>query len=572
MQKIVIDPITRIEGHLRVEVVVDENNIVKEAYSGSTLWRGIETIVKNRDPRDVGFMTQRICGVCTYSHYRAGIEAVENALKITPPLNAKLVRTLINAALYLHDHCVHFYQLHGLDFIDIVSALRADVQKASKLAYKYTQNPIKCSEEELNAVKQRVEEFAKKGSLGPFANAYWGHKTYRFTKEQNLIALSHYLECLRIQRTVAELMAIFGSKNPHPQTLTVGGITCVIDILDQKRLDEYEDKFKQVQNFIHNAYMSDIKMLIEAYKDEPSVINDIGVNNFMCANEFLINENEYLFEGGIILDGDLSKVHNINENEITEEATRAWYKDDEPLHPYDGKTEPNYTGLKEEKTINNKGEIINTKVFDTSGKYSWIKAPRYNNKPMQVGPIATILINYAKGNKIVVDEVDNFIKETDFSINSMFSTLGRTAARMIEAKIVADNALKALNNLKENIKNDEKTCSSYSIDTSKSYKGRFIGNAPRGMLSHWVCIENGVVKNYQCVVPSTWNASSKDHIGQMGSYEACLIGLKINDLTKPLEVVRKIHSYDPCIACAVHVLDSKGIELGRYKINTNITK
>lgn len=570
MKKIVIDPITRIEGHLRVEVVVDENNVVKEAYSGSTLWRGIETIVKNRDPRDVGFMTQRICGVCTYSHYRAGVEAVENALGINPPLNAKLTRTLINAALYMHDHCVHFYQLHGLDFVDVVSALDADVKKAAQVALKYTKTPIKCGEGDLLAVKERVAEFVKKGSLGPFANAYWGHKTYRFTPEQNLIALSHYLECLKVQRVVAQLMAIFGGKNPHPQSLSVGGVTCVMDLLDPARMAEYLEKFKEVKDFIHNAYMPDILMAAEAYKDEPSVLNDVGVANFLTANDFMIGENEYLFESGIVLNGDLSKVFDIDESKITEEATKAWYKDDEPLHPYDGKTEPNYTGLKDEKTLNHKGEMVDTKVFDTAGKYSWIKAPRYDSMPMQVGPLANIVVNYAKGNKIVVDEVNAVLKATGLPITALLSTLGRTAARMIEAKIVADNALRAFDNLVNNLKTDESTYSPYVIDNAKSYKGRFMGNAPRGMLSHWVSIENGVVKNYQCVVPSTWNASSKDSKNQMGSYEACLIGLKIDDLTKPLEVIRKIHSYDPCIACAVHVMDANGVELGAYKMNPNL--
>ncbi len=570
MKKIVIDPITRIEGHLRVEVVVDENNVVKEAYSGSTLWRGIETIVKNRDPRDVGFMTQRICGVCTYSHYRAGVEAVENALGINPPLNAKLTRTLINAALYMHDHCVHFYQLHGLDFVDVVSALDADVKKAAQVALKYTKTPIKCGEGDLLAVKERVAEFVKKGSLGPFANAYWGHKTYRFTPEQNLIALSHYLECLKVQRVIAQLMAIFGGKNPHPQSLSVGGVTCVMDLLDPARMAEYLEKFKEVKDFIHNAYMPDILMAAEAYKDEPSVLNDVGVANFLTANDFMIGENEYLFESGIVLNGDLSKVFDIDESKITEEATKAWYKDDEPLHPYDGKTEPNYTGLKDEKTLNHKGEMVDTKVFDTAGKYSWIKAPRYDSMPMQVGPLANIVVNYAKGNKIVVDEVNAVLKAIGLPITALLSTLGRTAARMIEAKIVADNTLRAFDNLVNNLKTDESTYSPYVIDNAKSYKGRFMGNAPRGMLSHWVSIENGVVKNYQCVVPSTWNASSKDSKNQMGSYEACLIGLKIDDLTKPLEVIRKIHSYDPCIACAVHVMDANGVELGAYKMNPNL--
>lgn len=566
MQKIVVDPITRIEGHLRVEVVVDDNNIVQEAYAGSTLWRGIETIVKNRDPRDVGFMTQRICGVCTYSHYRAGIEAVEDALGIIPPKNAKLVRTLMNAALYLHDHCVHFYQLHGLDFVDVVSALSADVKKAEEEALKWCDKPFACGVGDLQAVKEKLKIFVDKGELGPFANAYWGHKTYRFTPEQNLIALSHYLECLKIQRTAAQLTAIFGAKQPHPQSLTVGGVTCVMDILDPSRIGEFKSKFLEVSDFVHRAYLADIKMAASVYKNEASVMNDIGVDNFMCAKEFFLG-NEYLFEGGVLLNALTNpSLSEIDENAITEEATHSWYKNDAALHPYDGEQDPFYTGFKDEKTLDENANLVDTKVFDTQGKYSWIKAPRYKGLAVQVGPIATILINYYKKNPIVIKEVDTLLKELNLELKDLLSTLGRTAARMIEAKIVSENALKALDNLIENLKVDESTCAAYVIDKNKEYKGRFIGNAPRGMLSHWVRIKDGVVSNYQAVVPSTWNASPKDVKKQMGSYEACLIGLKIEDLTKPLEIIRKIHSYDPCIACAVHVFDKKGSELGRYKI------
>ena len=367
-KRIVIDPITRIEGHLRIEVVVDENNVVKEAYSGSTLWRGLEQIVKNRDPRDAGFFMQRICGVCTYSHYRAGIVAVENALGIKPPLNAELTRTLMNAALYLHDHIVHFYQLHGMDWADVVSALSADVHKASEEAFKYTDLPFATGADKLKEVKERVEAFVKKGNLGPFANAYWGHSTYKFTPEQNLIVLSHYLECLRIQRTAAQMMAIFGAKNPHPQSLTVGGVTCVMDLMDPARMGEYMSKFAEIKEFVDRAYYPDIFMAAKAYANEPSVLNDVGVSNLFCYDEFLIGKNDHLFKGGYILNGDLSKVYDIDEDKITEEATRAWYKNDKALHPYDGETEANYTGLVDGESIDGEGKLAHSKLFDTKGK------------------------------------------------------------------------------------------------------------------------------------------------------------------------------------------------------------
>ena len=569
-QRIVVDPITRIEGHLRIEVVVDENNVVKEAYSGSTLWRGLEVILKGRDPRDAGFMTQRICGVCTFSHYRTGIEAVENALGIIPPLNAKLTRTLMNTALFLHDHPVHFYQLHALDFVDIVSALSANPKKASEEAFKYTDFPYACGEDQLKLVQDRVKKFVEKGALGPFANAYWGHKTYHLTPEQNLIAVSHYLECLRIQRTAAQALAVFGGKQPHPQSLTVGGVTCVMDLQSPARLGEYLIKIQEVTDFINRAYYPDLVMAGKAYAKEASVLNDVGVPNLFTFQDFQVGANEYLFDGGIILNGDISKVHEIDESKITEEATRSWYKNPAPLHPYDGQTEPNFTGLKDEKTMNSKGQMEDSKVFDLEGKYSWIKAPRYDGLPMQVGPLSNIVVNYAKGNEKVVKVVDQFLKDTGLPVPAVLSTLGRTACRMIEAKVIADNASIAFNNLIANLKVDSETCAPYVIDKNKEYKGRAILNVPRGVLSHWCRIKNGVIENWQAVVPSTWNASPKDAKNQMGSYEACIVGLKIADLKQPLEIIRKIHSYDPCIACAVHVMDTKGNKLSEYKVNPNL--
>jgi len=568
-KKIIIDPITRIEGHLRVEVVVDDNNKVTEAYSSATLWRGIEQIVKGRDPRDVGFMVQRICGVCTYSHYKAGIMAVENALGITPPLNAILTRTLMNNALFLHDHTVHFYNLHGLDWADIVSALSADPKKASDEAFKYTEYPVATGADHLKAVQDKVAAFVKKGDLGPFANAYWGHKTYHFTPEQNLIVLSHYLECLKVQRTAAQLMAIFGAKQPHPQSLTVGGVTCVMDILSPSRLGEYMIKFQEIADFVNRAYYPDLVMAGKVFSKEKTVVSDMGVKNLFTYKEFQLSPNEYLFDSGIIMDGDISKVYEVDEDKITEEATYAWYKDDAPLHPYDGVTNPNYTGFKDEETVGSDGKMAKSKALDGSKKYSWIKAPRYDGKPMQVGPLANIVVNFAKGNERVVKVVEKFLQDTGLPLEAVFSTLGRTAARMIEAKVVADNGLIAFNNLIENLKVDQETCAVYKIDTKKEYKGRYIGHVPRGTLSHWVRIKNGVIENYQAVVPSTWNASPKDASGVRGPYEESLIGLEIADLSKPLEVVRTIHSYDPCIACAVHVLDTKGNEISSYKVSDN---
>ena len=570
-KRVVIDPITRIEGHLRVEVVVDENNVIKDAYSSATLWRGIEVILKGRDPRDAGFITQRICGVCTFSHYRAGIVAAENALGIKPPLNAELVRTLLNMALFFHDHTVHFYQLHGLDWVDVISALKADPKKASEEAFKYVPKgyePIATGEDELREVQKRVLAFAKKGDLGPFKNGYWGHPTMRFTPEQNLIALSHYLKTLEMQRTAAQMMAIFGGKNPHPQSLTVGGVTCIMDLQDPARLAEYLTKFKEMADYTNRAYYADIVMAAAAFGKEPSVVQPNNLGNYLTYKTMQTGADSYLFDAcGYIKDHDLSKFYEIDESKIAEDVTHSWYQDTGFRHPYNGETIPNYTGYVDGKSVNGEGKEVNAKVVNPNGKYSWVKSPRYNKEPMEVGPLACMAVNYAKGNEKVRKVVDGFLAQTGLPASALFTTLGRTAARMLQTKTIADFGIEAFNNLIENLKVDQSTVAPYEIDPNKEYKGRYIGDVPRGMLSHWCRIKDGVIENWQAVVPSTWNAGPMDANGKKGAYEANLIGMKLADPSKPLEVIRNIHSYDPCIACAVHVMDVKGKKLGEFKVD-----
>lgn len=561
-QRVVIDPITRIEGHLRIEVEVDENNVVQNAWSSSTLWRGLEVILKGRTPMDVGLLVQRICGVCTYSHYRAGTEAVENALGLKIPLNARYLRSLMHTSLMLHDHIVHFYHLHGLDWVDVVSALNADPVKASQIAHEYVHNPIATSDGELRAVQERVKGFVETGKLGPFANAYWGNKTYKFSPEQNLIALSHYLKALEVQRIAAEMMAIFGGKQPHPQSLVVGGVTSVRDMLSPARLQEWKQKHAIVQDFIERAYRADIVMAAAAFGTEPSVLGGVNIKNFMATNEIALGDQEYLFEQGVILNGDLGNVTDINPDMIAEDVTHAWYTADKPQHPYDGTTVPNYTGLVERDTVYGK-----LPTLDGDKKYSWVKSPRYNGEPVEVGPLACMLVNYAKGNKVVVDSVNGLLKATGLPVEALFTTLGRTAARMLQASVIAEEAVKTFDALVHNLLADETTYVEPNIDSSKEYVGHAMIEAPRGMLSHWIRIKDGLVENYQAVVPTTWNAGPKDANGKIGPYEASLIGLQLEDPTKPLEVVRIIHSFDPCMACAVHVMDYKGQSLGEFRID-----
>ncbi|MBO2600912.1 nickel-dependent hydrogenase large subunit [Shewanella algae] len=563
-QRVVIDPITRIEGHLRVEVEVDENNVVQKAWSSSTLWRGIEVILKGRTPMDVGLIVQRICGVCTYSHYRCGTEAVENALGMKIPLNARYLRSLMHTSLFMHDHIVHFYHLHGLDWVDVVSALSADPAKAAQVALKYTDKPIAAGEGELRAVQERVKGFVETGKLGPFANAYWGNGTYKFTPEQNLIALSHYLKALEVQRVAAEMMAIFGGKQPHPQSLVVGGVTSVRDMLSPARLQEWKQKHAIVADFIERGYKADIVMAAEAFGGEASVLGGVNINSFMATNDFVTADGEYLFEQGVILKGDLAGVSDITPDLIAEDVTHAWYKADKPQHPYDGTTIPDYTGFVERDTVYGK-----LPTLDGDNKYSWVKSPRYQGEPVEVGPLACLLVNYARGNQIVVDAVNGLLQRTGLPIEALFTTLGRTAARMLQTSIVAKEGLRTFDALLTNIQSDDSTYIKPELDSNKEYVGHAMIEAPRGMLSHWIRIKGGLVENYQAVVPTTWNAGPVDAKGQMGPYEASLIGLKLEDPAKPLEVIRIIHSFDPCMACAVHVMDYKGQSLGEFRIDPN---
>ena len=578
-RRVVVDPITRIEGHLRVEVVVDDNNLITDAFTSSTLWRGLETIIKGRDPRDAGFIAGRICGVCTYSHYKAGVTAVEKALGLEIPYNAKLVRTLMNLALFFHDHIVHFYTLHGLDWCDIVSALAANPAKAAKVAFEYTDSPLCAGEDELSMVQKRVKDFASKGSLGPFANGYWGHKTYQFSPEQNLIVLSHYLKLLEIQREAAKMMAIFGAKQPHPQSLTVGGVTSIMDILDPTRLAEYKFKFDTVADFVERAYYPDLIMAGLSYSKEHSVLAGCNLKNFLSFQEMQVGHNEYLLDSGFVMDGDLSKVGDVNLDLIAEEVTHSWYKYEgegisptQALHPYDGQTTPDYVPMKDGVSIGPDGKEQKTKLLQTDSKYSWIKSPRYDGKPMEVGPLASIVVGLARGNPYIQETATDFLKRTGLSTSHLFSTLGRTAARALEARVLAKEGLRAFDELVKNLKVDTTTCTPYVIDNNKEYKGYYIGNVPRGMLSHWVRIKDGLVSNYQAVVPSTWNAGPMDSKGQKGPYEMSLIGTKMADVTQPLEIIRHIHSFDPCIACAVHVMDTRGNKLGEYKVEPSFAR
>ena len=555
LKKIVIDPVTRIEGHLRIEVEVDENNIVQEAWASGQLFRGIETILKGRDPRDTGLIAQRICGVCTNSHYRASIAASENAYDIKIPKNAKIIRDLISLSLFIQDHIVHYYHLHSLDFVDVASATKADAQLALDEAYNYCEKPYKNSLAHLEYVKEKITNFVKAGRMGLFANGYWGHNAYKFTPEQNLIHMSHYLEALEIQREVAKAVAIFGGKNPHPQYLTVGGITSVADILNPQRINDFVFILKNAHDFIKRAYIPDMKMLVKVYKDDIKEKKGRGLSNFMSVGGYSFSNDIELFESGVIRDFDLENIEEFDINKVTEEACRAWYENDEKVYPSKGETKPFYTDLNEDGTLK------------TQGKYSWIKAPRYDSIAMEVGPLSRMLVGYAKNSKVIKPYMQEFMEENDLEILDFATAIGRNAARAIESLICCEFIFDFTNDLIENLKYyDEETWTKFDFDKLPSKaNGYGLFEVPRGVLCHFVNIEDKKVSNYQAVVPTTWNASSKDEFGNRGSYEEALLGLKIEDLEKPLEVLRVVHSFDPCIACAVHIIDTNKKDLGVFK-------
>ena len=567
---LVIDPITRIEGHLRIEAIIDENNVVTDAYSSSTMFRGIETILQGRDPRDCGLLAMRICGVCTGTHYQRSIEAVEHAFNVTIPKNARLVRNLIQGALYLHDHVVHFYHLHALDWVDITEALKADPKAAVAEAQKWAgvsgERPWNANEDVYAQVQERVTRYVKQGRLGIFGNAYWGSKGFKLTPEQNLIALSHYLDALEIQRDMAKMMAIFGGKNPHPQSFVVGGVTCVQDIKNPARIAEFKQLLKKSRKFIKEAYLPDVYMAGTMYADEALEGIGGGLGNYMTYGDFRLDDLPFyeastLFPSGIVKNKDLSKVFEIDQTKITEDVTHAWYEGTSNLHPYDGETKPNYTGFGKKED--------NIAYLDTENKYSWIKSPLYDDERMEVGPLARMIVGVAKGDERISKYVTTFLKNGNLPTKVLFSTVGRTAARAIESDLMADVMMEWVDELASNVAHgDLSTWTEFDFDTvAADAQGFGMAEAPRGGLGHWIKIKDGKVENYQAVVPSTWNAAPRDYKGRLGAYESSLVGTKVANPDQPLEILRTVHSFDPCIACAVHIIDTNGKELGVYKVD-----
>src|SRR5210317_212984 len=570
-ERVVVDPITRIEGHLRIEAQMDGDRIA-QAYSAGTMVRGIEIILRGRDPRDAWAFAQRICGVCTLVHGLASIRSVENALDYPIPQNAELIRNLMNGAQYVHDHVMHSYHLHALDWVDVVSALDADPKATSELAQSLSSYP-KSSPGYFADMKKKLKGFVEAGQLGIFAKAYWGHPAYKLPPEANLMAVSHYLEALSWQRDVARLHTIFGGKNPHPN-FVVGGVPCAIDLnsdsaINAKKLSQVQDIINQMKVFVEQVYVPDTLAIASFYKDWGS--RGEGLGNFLTYGDFpsngMADPSGFLIPAGAILNRDLSTIHDVDMNaadEIQEYVSHSWYDykggKDTGLHPYEGETNLNYTGPQPPY-----------EHLDVDQSYSWLKSPRWNGNAMEVGPLARVLLLYAKGHEQTQALVKHALTTLDAPVEALFSTLGRTAARTLETAILADAMQGWLDALIANIKaGDTRTADESLWEPSswpKSCQGVGVMEAPRGALSHWVVIEDEKIANYQAIVPSTWNAGPRDANGQPGAYEAALEDRHtMVDPEQPLEILRTIHSFDPCIACAVHVTDPEGEELIQVKI------
>ncbi|HSM92404.1 MAG TPA: nickel-dependent hydrogenase large subunit [Anaeromyxobacteraceae bacterium] len=565
---ITIDPISRIEGHLRIDVEVD-GGAIRKAWSSGTMWRGIETILAGRDPRDAWVFTQRICGVCTTVHAIASVRSVENALQLEIPRNAQLIRNVIMAAHCLHDHIVHFYNLSALDWVDVVDALKADPAKAAQLADSISDWPGN-SHDRLAAVQAKVKDFVAKGQLGIFQNGYWGHPAMRLPPEVNLLAVAHYLEALEIQRKANQAVAILGSKTPNIQNLAVGGVANAINLdspsaLNMERLYRVKDLLDHVTGFVTQCYLPDVAAVAGFYPEWLG--HGAGVTNYLATPDLPTDEKMTQFDlpGGVIVAGrpGVQKIEGWNDPylkaNVTESIARSYYDGAWQRGPWEEETVPKFTGEWKHET-------------PAPDRYSWVKAPRLEGKPMQVGPLAQVLVGFLTGHELTVKWVKaaqaavKAIHKIDLQPQHLHSTLGRHAARAIRACMMTELAQKHWGLLVENIgKGDTEIFRPFTFPKGE-IRGVGFHEAPRGILSHWTVIQDGRIKNYQCVVPSTWNAGPRDGKDQPGPYEASLVGNPIADPKLPLEALRTIHSFDPCLACAIHTTDVEGQEIARVKV------
>lgn len=582
-QRVVVDPVTRIEGHMRCEVNIDADNIIRNAVSTGTMWRGLEVILKGRDPRDAWAFVQRICGVCTGTHALTSVRAVEDALGIMIPENANSIRNIMQLSLQIHDHMVHFYHLHALDWVNPINALKADPVATSVLQQSVSPHHPMSSPGYFRDIQTRLRKFVESGQLGPFKNGYWTNPAYLLPPEADLMAVTHYLEALDFQKEIMKTRTIFGGKDIHPNWL-VGGVPCAINMdgdmaagapLNMERLNKVKQIVDDTLTFVENVYIPDIIAIgnmykgwlyggglsgksVLAYGDIPDKANDYSPSNLMMPV-------------GAIINGNLSEVLPVdvrNPDEIQEFVPHSWYKypdEAKGLHPWDGITEANY-----QLGPNSKGTRTNIIEIDEGAKYSWIKAPRWKGHAMEVGPLARYVVGYAQGHAEFKEQIDQTLHALNVPFSALFSTLGRTAARALESQWAARKQIYFLDKLIANIKaGDSATANTEKFDPKtwpSEVKGVGFTEAPRGALGHWIRIKDTRIENYQCVVPTTWNGSPRDHAGNIGAFEASLMDTKVERPDEPVEILRTLHSFDPCLACSTHIMGPDGQELTNVKV------
>jgi hydrogenase large subunit len=580
-RRIVVDPVTRIEGHLRLEVNLDDKNVVNNAVSTGTMWRGLEVILKGRDPRDAWAFVERICGVCTGTHALVSVRAVEDALKIKIPDNANIIRNLMHSTLYAHDHLVHFYHLHALDWVDVVSALGADPKKTSELAQSISNWPMS-SPGYFRDLQNRLKKFVESGQLGPFRNGYWGHPAYKLPPEANLMAVAHYLEALDFQKEMVKIHTIYGGKNPHPNWL-VGGVPCAINIdgvgavgaVNMERLNLVSSIIDRMVTFTEQVYLPDLKAIASFYKDW-LYGGGLAGQSVLAYGDIPEHANDYSpaslkLPRGAIINGNLAEVLPVDLKDpaqIQEFVTHSWYKypnEAQGLHPFDGVTEPHF-----ELGPNAKGSKTEIVEIDESAKYSWIKAPRWRGHAMEVGPLARFVVGYAQNRPEFKEPTEKLLHDLGVPVSALFSTLGRTAARGLECQWAAHQLRYFQDKLIASIKAGDLATANVDRWDPDSWpreaRGAGFTEAPRGALAHWIKIRDTRIDNYQCVVPTTWNGSPRDPAGNIGAYEAALLATPMADPAQPLEIIRTLHSFDPCLACSTHVMSPDGQDMATVTV------
>ncbi len=582
-KRVVVDPVTRIEGHMRCEVNIDADNVIRNAVSTGTMWRGLEVILKGRDPRDAWAFTQRICGVCTGTHALTSVRAVEHALAIDIPENANSIRNIMQLSLQVHDHLVHFYHLHALDWVNPVNALKADPKATSALQQSVSPRHPNSSPGYFRDVQNRLKKFVESGQLGPFRNGYWTNPAYLLPPEADLMAVTHYLEALDFQKEIMTTRTIFGGKDTHPNWL-VGGVPCAINMdgdmsagapINMERLNYVAGVIARSIDFVENVYIPDILAIAQFYKGW-LYGGGLSGSSVLAYGDIPDRANDYspenlLMPSGAIINGKLSDVHPVDladPEQVQEFVPHSWYSypdEAKGLHPWDGVTQPNYA-----LGPNAKGSKTNIVEIDEAAKYSWIKAPRWRGHAMEVGPLARYVIGYAKGDEQIKDQVDRTLRTLGVPLDALFSTLGRTAARALEAQWAAHKQKYFMDKLIATIKaGDTATANTAKFDPAtwpKEVKGVGFSEAPRGALAHWIRIKDTKIDNYQCVVPTTWNGSPRDNEGNIGAFEASLMNTKVEVPEEPVEILRTLHSFDPCLACSTHVMGPDGTPLTTVKV------